>query len=405
MPRKSARDGYDAQVELEPVEKSGLPSYAYALVKITYAIANGRATVTTPEPLRFDLWHDETLDPRLPVGSDFWPHKLATDVVIEGSACSPDAKPRSSMEVQVSIGRMVKRIAVFGRREVTWSPAGRPRVQAPEPFVEMPLIYANAYGGLDPRVPIPEPERQDYLALAEQGLAFDHPGSYPRNLAGKGYLVLPEPIQGLEMPNLENPRDLLTAERLVVRSPELWYRQPLPWCFDRADPMMFPRLLFLGVDTWFPCHDPRLLPEVQAGYLSREILASVRTQDELHPGYFQEASFGMVVREPLAGQPVVLTGMNPEASAVSFSIPPDPTIEFNLEGRLTPSEPRISNLVMRPRERTVSIVYCAKVPLPRVFIPEVHKTIPVSIRVNNDRSLAFDTPPTIRDRLQAALKV
>lgn len=404
MSRKAIREFYDAHVDLEPVAKGELSSYAFALVKLTYRIEdNGPCRLTTPEPLLFDFLHDDGLEPKLPTGSDFWPHKLATDVVVLGSALAPAGKPCRSMEVHVSIGGLVKRVSVFGRREIRWSATNRIEIAAPEPFTEMPLVHANAYGGLDPRVPIPEAERDAYMALAEQGLAFDHPGSYPRNLVGKGYLVVPGPILGLEMPNLEDPQDLLTANRLVVGSPENWYRQPLPWNFAWTNPLMYPRQLFLGADAWHPCRELQLLPEVRRGLVSIAALQAARRQDELHPEYFQEASLGMVIRSPLAGQRVTVTGMNAEMPTMGFTVPPDPSIEFTVDGRRTLAKPMISSLVVKPGDRTFAIVYCAKLtPLPRKFIPEVHASIPLSISVNRDVPVAFDTPPTIRERLARA---
>jgi len=231
-PRKPARPLYDAVVELEPKPKGEAPTFAYVLVKTTYPIVNGRAALTDPEPLLFDIYRDEALEPKLPTGSDFWITKAATDVVIQGSAYAPKGRTTPRMEVSARIGQVAKRIAVFGRRAVTWTAEGRIAIGGPEAFTAMPLAYFNAYGGLDPRVLVPEPDREEYMRLSALGLTFDHPGAYPRNLIGKGYLVSPEPMENFEMPNLEDPDDLLTSQRMVVGSPELWYKQPLPWCFD-----------------------------------------------------------------------------------------------------------------------------------------------------------------------------
>ena len=125
--RKPARPQYDAVVELEPKPKGEAPAFAYVLVKTTFSIANGRAALTEPEPLQFDIYHDETLDPRLPPGSDFWITKAATDVVIQGSAHAPGGRPIPRLEVSARDGQVAKRIAVFGRRSVTWTADGRSR--------------------------------------------------------------------------------------------------------------------------------------------------------------------------------------------------------------------------------------------------------------------------------------
>jgi hypothetical protein len=267
----------------------------------------------------------------------------------------------------------------------------------------MPLAYFNAYGGLDPRVLVPEPDREEYMRLSALGLTFDHPGAYPRNLIGKGYLVSPEPMENFEMPNLEDPDDLLTRQRMVVGSPELWYKQPLPWCFDWTNPLMFPRLLYGGMDAWFPCTNDAALPEVRRQLLPNELAQRMQRTPAIGIEYYQEASLGMVVRQPLAGREVVLSGMHPEESVVSFTIPADPAIEIEIEGRRMPVKPRITNLVVRPAEKKFYTVHFARTAdLPRSFIPEIHKDIPLAARIANDVPVKYQCPPTVRDRLAAA---
>jgi len=79
----------------------------------------------------------------------------------------------------------------------------------------MPLLYQNAYGGLDNRFHSGPFERRLH-AHRRTRLQFDHPGLYPRNPVGKGYLVIPDSFDEVELPNLEDPPDLLTAERLIT---------------------------------------------------------------------------------------------------------------------------------------------------------------------------------------------
>jgi hypothetical protein len=402
-PRKPVRPRYDAIVELEPKPKGEVPTFAYVLLKTTYTIEGGRAILAEPEPLKFDIYRDEALDPKMPPGSDFWISKAATDVVIQGSAYAPGGRPISRMEVSARIGQASKRIAVFGRRAVTWDVDRRISIAPPEPFTEMALTYFNAYGGLDPRVPIPESEREDYMRLSALGLTFDHPGAYPRNLIGKGYLVSPEPMENFEMPNLEDPDDLLTPQRMVAGSPELWYRQPLPWCFDWTNDLMFPRLLYGGMDAWFPCKDDAALPEVRRQLLPPRLAQRMEQAPEIAREYYQEASLGMVFRQPITGQPVSLAGMHPEEPVLNFTIPPDPPIEIEVDGRREAVQPRLTNVVLRPAEKKLYTVHFARtVDLPRAFIPEIHKDIPLLARIARDAPLKYESPPTIRDRLAAA---
>jgi hypothetical protein len=376
--------------------------FAFALVKLTYEIRGTAAVLGQPEPLLHDFWSDENLEPRFPPGSDYWLDKQSTDVVVRGSACAPSGRPTPSMFVSAQVGRTTKRIAVFGKRLVEWS-QGRPRLGRPEPFTEMPLLYQNAYGGLDNRVPIPAELEEDYMRTVALGMQFDHPGLYPRNPVGKGYLVMPDPIDGVEVPNLEDPTNMLTAERLIVRKPELWYRQPMPWCFEWTVGPTFPRYLFLGVDAWFPPPDDASLPEVQRGFIPTQLHRRLEKDHDLAVGYRQEASLGMVVSAPLSGQPVTLAGMHPEEPTIAFTIPPAPSIEIEVEGERSALPPLLTNLVLFPAERKFTAVYCAKTKsLQRVFIPGIHNNIPIAARINRDAPIRYQSPPTIHDRLLAA---
>jgi hypothetical protein len=401
MTRVPARPQYDAVVGLDP--RPGLePAFAFALVKLTYEIEGTAAVLGEPEPLLHDFWSDENLEPRFPPGSDYWLDKQSTDVVIRGSAFAPAGRPTPSMFVSAQIGRTTKRIAVFGRRLVEWS-QGKPRLSRPEPFTEMPLLYQHAYGGLDNRVPIPAHLEEDYMRTVALGMQFDHPGLYPRNPVGKGYLVLPDPVDGVELPNLEDPADMLTAERLIARKPDLWYRQPLPWCFEWTVGLTFPRYLFLGVDAWFPSPDDSALPEVQRGFIPAQLRRRLEKDHALAAGYRQEASLGMVVGAPLPGLPVTLTGMHPEEPTIAFTVPPAPSIEIEVEGERAPLPPLLTNLVILPAEKKFTAVYCAKTKgLQRVFIPGIHKNIPIAARINRDAPIRYESPPTIHDRLLAA---
>ena len=401
MTRVPARPHYDAVVGLDP--RPGLePAFAFALVKLTYEIKGTAAVLSQPGPLLHDFWSDENLEPRFPPGSDYWLDKQYSDVVIRGSAFAPAGRPTPSMFVSAQIGRTSKRIAVFGKRLVEWS-QGRPRLSRPEPFTEMPLLYQNAYGGLDNRVPIPAELEEDYMRTVALGMQFDHPGLYPRNPVGKGYLVLPDPVDGVELPNLEDPADILTAARLITRQPELWYRQPLPWCFEWTVGLTFPRYLFLGVDAWFPPPDDSALAEVQRGFIPAQLRRRLEKDHALAAGYRQEASLGMVVGTPLPGQPVTLTGMHPEEPTITFTVPPAPSIEIEVEGERTALPPLLTNLVFLPAEKRFTAVYCAKSEgLQRVFIPGIHKNIPLAARINRDAPIRYESPPTIHDRLLAA---
>jgi hypothetical protein len=399
--RKPLRETFDAVVGLDPAPQ-GIPEFAFGLVKRTYAIVAGAAVLTEPEPLLHDVWGPEPLEPRLPVGSDFWFQKGAADVVVRGSAYNPGGASIHTARVSVSIGDRTKQIAVFGHRVVSWRRDGTPEFSSPEPVESVPLLYQLAYGGLDARVPIPEDELPLYLSLAGAGLAYDHPGLYPRNPVGKGYLVFPGPVEGLELPNLEDPRDLLTPERLITGAPQSWHRQPLPWCFEWSVGATFPRCRFLGMEPWFPPPDGPELQEVARGFCPPG-LAELTKEAPVMLAYLQEASLGMTFPQLDTEQPVRIEGMNPDHPVLLFRVPPPPRLAFEIEGTREPARARLTNLVIHPKETRFSVTYAAtSAALPRAFISGVHREIPIALLVDDDPPIRYQSPETLIDRLRAA---
>ena len=396
--RVPARETYDAVLDLGPYE-SGPPT-AYVLVKQTFEIAGGECKLTAPRALFHDL-RDETLLPRVVAGTDFWPAKEAADFIVRGSAFAPGGKPVARMIASASIGAASKRIAVFGRREIRWDRDGQPRIEDPEPFTEVPIVYESAYGGVDERVRPPGEVTLPQFVMAV--MRTDHPGMYPRNPVGKGYVVAPEPLPGLQMPSLEDPDDLLTPARVITRDPAVWYRQPRPACFDWVPILTFPRYVFFdrSVDAWFPAPDDDRLPEVRRGILPAGFRAA--RAGGVQPRFFQDAAPELVVPDLAGGEQVRIEGMHPDRAVVEFDLPgPPPSIEFEIEGRREAARPRIRSVLVEPAAGTLDIVYGTSVTLHRTFLPGVHKHIPIAVSIGGDRPIAYDAPATLRDRLAAA---
>lgn len=396
--RKATRETYDAEVAVVPY--SGEPGQAHAWIKLTYDLGGGACRVAEPEPLLHDM-RDPELEPRIVAGSDFWWFKEATDVVVQGSAFASSPGVRR-MEVSVRVGAVEKRVAVFGPRAVTWSDA-RPAIEDPEPFEAVPMTWDNAYGGVDARV-VPEDLDDPMTRLM---LDVDLPGLYPRNAAGLGYLVEPDEIPDVHMPQLEDPDDLLTPDRLVVGDPRRWYLQPLPWCLDWVHPETFPRkvLFAAAADAWYPGPEDASMPEVRRGYLMkgyRSLMEQHGLERGPHPAFCQGASHGMVFPDLKAGTPVVIEGMHPGRPEVSFSLPAPPHLEMTVEGDRQEVQPRLHSVVCRPAEERLTMTYAANRPLPRPFIPGIHGKIPVSLTVGADAPVEYQTPTPVRERVAAA---
>lgn len=399
-PRKPVTDDYDAVVDLAP-SPDHVPRLAYALVKKTFVVNAGQLEPIAATPLLHDIRYGPAGErpEKLPLGTDFWFQKRLTDVVISGSAWS--VRPTHEMEVQCVVGNHHKRIAVMGRRHIEWR-GGRARIGAAESFTTMPVDRAHAYGGVDTRVPYP-PIRSVMDAVS---LGVTHPGTYPRNDEGKGYYVVPEQFDGIELPNLEHPDDRLTDERLVVERPENWAGQPIPWTFDWVPHWTFPRSAHLGVR---PRHDvaPEALSEVRLGLLDADfpslwsdVPASEPVQarrDAFRDRFYQEASAGMQLGPLGEGVPVRVVGMRPGGDDLAFMLPAPPAMTVIVDGQSEQVAPRLSNLVIAPESGVVTVTYCAcTTGLPRKLIPGIHAQIPLVLHVDGGDAINYVAPPPLR---------
>ena len=377
--RTSVRPHYDAVVGLLP--RGTIPSLAYAIVKVTLDTSTGRATHA--EPLVQDVW-DPATPARLAPGSDYWLDKVATDVVVTGDVVLERAAPET--EVGIRVGSVAQRIAVRGRRMLRWQ-GGRPHIDAPHPFERIAMSWANAYGGVDRRVPVPSDAARD-LELVLEG---DHPGLYPRNPMGKGYVVVDAPADGIELPHLEDPTDSLTPARIVVGRPERWFLQPRPVCFAGRSPVQFPRLAHFGLDAWFPAPDDERLPEVRSGELPRNWRGSTQHFALAR----QEASPGLAFAELPPGTPIAVSGMAAGGRTISVAVPPAPRIAIGLEGRFEALPARLTLVVVRPNDARVTCTFAATTTrMHRVFVPGVHAEIPLAVRIDDDDAIPYEAPPT-----------
>jgi hypothetical protein len=389
MTREAVRDHYDADVGLLPVE--GEPTGIFAVVKRTYDLSTG--ALAQAEPLVRNVWA-QTGPGRLAPGSDYWFAKRSTDVAVLGHAHLVPAATEG--EVVVRLGERQVRIAVLGPRVARWTKGGRPRFEPPEAVDKVEMNWSNAYGGGDPRVPMPPAQTQE----AKMRQAVDHPGIYPRNPYGRAYLVVDEPVDEIVLPQLEHPEDRLTPERLVTRDPARWFLQPRPLCLALAPTRMFPRCVFAGVDPWFPAPEDERLPEVNvgelpAGYRSEIHLKAAGGLLPMDPRFLQESIPAMTLTDALPGLPIEVRGMHPEGRVARIQVPVPPRLEIVLEGRVQEPVARPTLIVVRPDEARITVTWGAWTnQMHRIFIPGVHGTIPLALRVDGDEPIAYTPPPT-----------
>jgi hypothetical protein len=328
--------------------------------KLTYRLLPSGACVLAEQQapfLHLDDPQRDGLDPSAPPESDIIPHKAATDLIVMASAHAPRGARTTRMVASLTCGKIRRRFLVQGDRRCVYRGRGSIAFSEPEPFDTIPLRYERAYGGCDPHVTLPDDPKTLLDALTPL------PGIYPRNAAGRGYVIAETPahIDGLLLPNVENPRDLLTPERLVTGTPEGWWRQPVPWSCDWFDAAWYPRSVFLGGVPDFLPDDDREVPEVRHGYLPAGQNGRFREAalaEIFDPRFSDAASPGLVVPFLRGDEAIRLQGMTPTPHFVVHLPGQRPRMEVRIGAR-KPIElvPVVNRVLVSTEEMGVYIVW------------------------------------------------
>jgi hypothetical protein len=311
-------------------------------------------------------------------GRDAWPLKLATDVVVTGHAHSPGEAPVPRLDVGVSIGAQRRQIVAIGPRFVEYRGRGQLAFSPPAPFTSVNVSWWNAYGGMDPMV-LPE-GLHDTPVFAGKPILELFPGAYPRNPCGIGYMIAETEhlLDGLALPLLEQPTQLLTPDNYLVRDPKQWWRRPAPAAFGWSHSLWFPRILHCGGK---PYHMP---PPPGPGTIVNEFALGVVEAGELAAPAAPAAPglpFGREVRLPnprltneaapdmilpfLAGDEVVrLQGFSPRGEQ-GFRLPRErPQVQARVDGiELQPLGCYIHTLAIDADAREFYLLFSTRFPI------------------------------------------
>jgi hypothetical protein len=128
-------------------------------------------------------------------------------------------------------------------------------------------------------------------------------------------------VNGLRLPNLEDPADLLTPARLVVGTPERWPDQPLPQGLGWFPKIAYPRCSFVGAMPAFVTPDTKLKEEALGLVPARQIELSRRFRLPRFDVRFNSgASPGLALPFLKGGERVRLTNLTPDG-ALAFHLP------------------------------------------------------------------------------------
>lgn len=358
------------------------------LAKRSYDIdSRGRLYVSENQEPFQDLAGDTARDGCLEHDTDAWPFKPLTDVVVQGHAYPPNATERSFI-AKVNVASASKALLVTGDRKATISATNRIVLSPPAPFEKMPLSYARAYGGID-RVAEEKYGNPmmvfDKYRRPELQPEYHSPFIYPRNAAGRGYLMeaTPQALDALELPNIEDPYDPIEKRQLAVGSVRAWPSLPLPWGTNWQHPAFFPRVAYLGAARQFDA-PPDSWPEVRRGFADPDFPRLGRIQEVLDERWYNGGSLGLQLpslQGDLSGVAIELVGLHPSGRELRFTLPARPP-QLWADGRdksLVETQPVVHHVVIRPDENRVIMLWRGHVPVRRPYSSHELESMPYRV--------------------------
>ncbi|MDO8334622.1 MAG: DUF2169 domain-containing protein [Nitrosomonas sp.] len=317
------------------------------IVKRTYRIKHGSVaerSANDHELKMIDEYYDNG-DPdwsTVQYESELAAFKPLVDVVVIGKAYAPKGEPTQQMMISVRIADKEKTITVFGDRTCHYRENKTPVFSDPLPFTDMEIRYDRAYGGLD--------DKSDPTI----------PFYYPRNYMGTGFALrnIKEVIEGLALPNLEDPNDLLTSERIVLEEPQRWHMQPLPQGLGWCQRNWFPRCAFAGSYPAF-VEVGTAITEERMGLLPKNYIALAKQfkLPSFHPRFNNGASLGLMFRDMRGDESISLKGMT-SSGLLEFSLPNDaPRISLDIGLGEQQLVARLHTVSIRPDDLEVDLIW------------------------------------------------
>jgi hypothetical protein len=320
------------------------------LVKRTYRIVPGAACVRAVADRALvpgDEFWDSPMNSSVRQESDFVPFKVATDVVLDGTAHAPGGGATRACVVTLQVGDRRKSIQVIGDRLAKYAGGAAPAITEPAPFTTMELRYERAYGGTDvysdPKVLYP----------------------YPRNPLGRGFVVAntPKSVHDLPLPNLEDAEAPLASLPLCVGEYDRWTACPRPAGFGWFPKVWLPRAELAGI---LPLDRPieqelrrayaQLLPEDQREpYLTH----GIRDMDFR---FFNGASDRLALPFLRGGETIVTENLSPDGRR-TFQLPSDvPRIGLDLGEGVHEPVVALHTVMIRMDDGELDLVWRGAVP-------------------------------------------
>lgn len=322
---------------------------------------------------------------RLVADSDLFPGiKPATDVLVRGTAHSNKGAV-SGFRAGVRVGPVSKIVQVWGDRTVEQGKDGALSFSAPRPIASLPLVWDHAYGGRDEHAEerLYAPRGAGALSPRDERPSLMGSLTYPRNPAGRGFFVDidRERMIGTLAPNLEDPADPVTPDRLGAPSYRAWIDCPAAACFEPIDAFTFPRAVFF-IPAAFD-RPKRELYEARIGILTlEEIDRRMSSFDgRVDPRAFNSAPPGLAKARLAGGERVELMGMHPKQAVFEFDLPADaPKLVLEPPG-VRPREvaPTLQTVLVEPEQGRVTLTWAGTLevamPYPKEMVESMRHAV------------------------------
>lgn len=287
----------------------------YMIVKATFNMGKEITLADVQAPVvNADIYWTEPLKSSVKYATDIHTGKPATDIVMLGHACAMDQKEVRELDVGLSVGEVNKSVRVFGDRQWKDGLITRPAV-----FKTMPMVYEKAYGGV-------------HIVDGQVDSAE------ARNPVGRGHAGnrTVEDMNGVPLPNLEDPRQLIRSHT----------DQPVPACFGFSAPSWLPRASFAGTydEAWKKSRAPYLPLDFDKRFLN------MAHPDLIYPGFLQ------------GSEPVRIIGMHPRGM-MEFDVPHVPLImRIKVGDKEAQPAFNLETLILEPNQMRFSMVWRAALP-------------------------------------------
>jgi hypothetical protein len=276
--------------------------------------------------------------------SDLVHTKPTTDVILHGHAYAPAGKRATQVDATMKVETIRKTLRVYGDRY--WDRGLiNLKMTDPEPFEKMPIIYERAFGGVDQKSDNPKEHAWE-----------------PRNPVGTGFAVEAKHLVGQKVPNIEDPKDLVSS----------WKDRPRPAGFGPIAGNWSPRLELAG--TYDKKWEEERLPLLPDDFDERYYQCA--PEDQQAPGYLK------------GGESVELRNLTPQGY-LRFTLP-SVELSFTTYFRRDTAD-HLANLhtvIIEPDMPRVIMVWHTMLPchtkgleLEMTTVAEKHVVIPCGTRV------------------------